>query len=238
MSERSILFVDDETGVLRSLQRLLRREPVKVYTAEDGHQAMHLLADSKIHVVVADQRMTGMSGTEFLKRVRLSHPDTVRCILSGYAETHAILEAINEGNVYRFIAKPWDDEELVQVLGECLDEYEMRAQNSLLSMSKYVIESLPVAIAAIDQNNHIIYTNRLFAESFDSIPGSLPGQPAGETWRAAARSHAATELPMRTVDMDIRGNSYTANVSHTDIGGSAYTLIAISDVIPDERGSP
>ena len=172
--------------------------------------------------------MTGMSGTEFLKRVRDAHPNTVRCILSGYAETHAILEAINEGNVYRFIAKPWEDDALIQVIGECLDEYEMRAQMSLLSMSKDVLESLPVAIAAIDANQRLIYANRLFADNFDAIPGSLPGQPVGEPWRAAASNHAGNGSAIRTLDLDILNVSHTANISRVDIGGSPYTLITVA----------
>lgn len=231
MSKRSVLFVDDEASVLRSLQRLFRREPVNVLTADSGKEALRMLEETDAHVVVSDQRMTGMSGTEFLKRLRESHPNTVRCILSGYADTHAILEAINEGNVYRFIAKPWDDEELIQVIGECLDEYEMRAQMSLLSMSKDVLESLPVGIAAIDANQRLIYANRLFADNFHAIPGSLPGQPAGEPWRTATSNHGNGSV-IRTLDLDVLNVSHTAKINRVDIGGSRYTLIAVAIANP------
>lgn len=229
MRQRNILFVDDEPGVLRSLNRLFRREPVNVLTASGGQEALDILQDTTAQVVISDQRMTGMSGTDFLKSVRDSHPNTVRCILSGYAETHAILEAINEGNVYRFMAKPWVDEALIQTIRECLQEYESRAQRALLSLSKDVLESVPVAIAAIDANNCMIYTNRLFADNFQVVPGSFPGQPVGETWSAAASCQIANANGIAMLDLDIQGQPHTANVSRVDIGGCPYTLIAIAN---------
>lgn len=229
MKQRNVLFVDDEAGVLRSLKRLFRREPFDVLTASGGHEALDILAEKAAQVVVSDQRMTGMSGTEFLKSVRESYPNTVRCILSGYAETHAILEAINEGNVYRFIAKPWSDDELLQAIRDCLEEYEARAQRALLSLSKDVLEAVPVAIAAVDANNSVVYTNRRFAETFQSIPGSLPGQPVGEAWSAAASCENFDDSGIASVELDLQHRSYTASVSRVEIGDCPYTLFAISN---------
>ena len=120
MSKPIILFVDDETSVLRAMNRLFRKQNVTVLTAPSGAQGLELLDQHSISVVVSDQRMTKMCGTDFLKKVRAWYPDTVRCILSGYAEMDSVIAAINDGNVYRFMYKPWDDTEIVATVNECL----------------------------------------------------------------------------------------------------------------------
>jgi len=238
MKKRNVLFVDDEASVLRSLKRLFRREPINILTASGGLEALDILENTATQVVVSDQRMTGLSGTEFLSRVREAYPNTVRCILSGYAETHAILGAINEGHVYRFIAKPWDDEQLIQTIHECLDEHDARAQRALLSLSRDVLESVPVAIAAVDANDCMIYTNRMFAETFQSIPGSLPGQSVGDPWRVAVSCKDVGANGMGTIDLHIQQRSHAANVSRVKIGGCPYTLIAVANSGSGTRRSP
>ncbi|WP_297819902.1 response regulator [uncultured Paraglaciecola sp.] len=120
MNKPIVLFVDDETSVLRALNRLFRKENVTIMTAPSAAEGLKLLDQHSISVVVTDQRMTEMCGTDFLKNVRASYPDTVRCILSGYAEMDSVIAAINDGNVYRFIYKPWDDTEIIGAVNECL----------------------------------------------------------------------------------------------------------------------
>ena len=119
MNKPIVLFVDDETSVLRALNRLFRKENVTIMTAPSAAEGLKLLDQHSISVVVTDQRMTEMCGTDFLKNVRASYPDTVRCILSGYAEMDSVIAAINDGNVYRFIYKPWDDTEIIGAVNEC-----------------------------------------------------------------------------------------------------------------------
>ncbi|PXW96114.1 PAS domain S-box-containing protein/diguanylate cyclase (GGDEF)-like protein [Sphaerotilus hippei] len=109
---RTLLLVDDEPHMLAALQRLFRRERYHVLTARDGEQALRLLAASDIDVIISDQRMPGMSGIEFLRQARTLYPDTVRMILSGYTDLQSIIDAVNEGSVFRFLTKPWDDDRL------------------------------------------------------------------------------------------------------------------------------
>ena len=110
----TLLLVDDEPGILNALKRLLRREGYRILCAESGAQGLELLATHVVQVIVSDQRMPAMTGTEFLSRVKDLYPDTVRLVLSGYSELNTLTDAINKGAIYRFLSKPWDDEKLKQ----------------------------------------------------------------------------------------------------------------------------
>ena len=108
----TVLFVDDESNILASLKRTLRREGYVILTAESAAEGFSILAKNSVQVVVSDQRMPEMSGTEFLARVKTLYPETVRMVLSGYSEISAVTDSINKGEVYRFMLKPWSDEQL------------------------------------------------------------------------------------------------------------------------------
>lgn len=110
--ERTLLLLDDEDNVLRSLVRLFRRDGYRLLTANSVRDAFDLLASNRVQVIVSDQRMPEMTGTEFLGRVRDLYPDTVRMVLSGYTDLATVTDAINRGAIYRFLTKPWNDEEL------------------------------------------------------------------------------------------------------------------------------
>ena len=125
--ERTLLLLDDEENVLRSLVRLFRRDGYTILTANSVRQAFDLLASNTVQVIVSDQRMPDMSGTEFLGRVRDLHPDTIRMVLSGYTDVATITEAINRGAIYRFLTKPWNDEELREHIHAAFRAYERRA---------------------------------------------------------------------------------------------------------------
>jgi CheY-like chemotaxis protein len=111
-SDRTLLLVDDEENVLSSLVRLFRRDGYRIITATTVSNALELLASNEVQVILSDQLMSEMSGTEFLARVKMLYPDTVRLVLSGYADLETVTEAINHGAIYRFLTKPWDDGEL------------------------------------------------------------------------------------------------------------------------------
>ncbi|MEO8674464.1 MAG: EAL domain-containing protein [Casimicrobiaceae bacterium] len=111
-SSRSLLLVDDEENNLRALKRVLRRDGYDIHTATSAQQALELLAHTDIAVIVSDQRMPGMSGTELLARAKSLYPATIRIILSGFTDLGMITSAINEGAVYKFLTKPWEDEAL------------------------------------------------------------------------------------------------------------------------------
>lgn len=108
----ALLLVDDETAIRSALIRMLRADGYRILSAASGQEGLDLLAVNQIQVIIADQRMPGMSGTEFLSRVKELHPDTVRMILSGYTDLAVVTDAVNRGSVYKFLTKPWNDDEL------------------------------------------------------------------------------------------------------------------------------
>ena len=109
---QTILVVDDDTDTLSALHRLFRRDNYRVLTASSPAEAFELLALYRVQVVLCDQRMPVMSGTEFLSKVKEMYPDTMRIILSGYTGVHVVLDSINRGSIYKFYTKPWNDAEL------------------------------------------------------------------------------------------------------------------------------
>ena len=108
----TLLLIDDDDTVLAALHRLFRQDDYRILTAAAPAEAFELLALYPVDVILCDQRMPGMSGTEFLSKVKEMYPDTIRMILSGYAGLEAVLDSINRGAVYRFYTKPWNDAEL------------------------------------------------------------------------------------------------------------------------------
>lgn len=124
-SEKTLLLVDDEENVRVSLQRILRREGYKILTASSAEQGLEILAQNQVCVVLSDQRMPGMSGVEFLHRVKTMYPDVVRMILSGYTEVGTLTDAINKGEIYQFITKPWENEALIALIREAFVRYEI-----------------------------------------------------------------------------------------------------------------
>src|SRR5947209_20525978 len=130
-SKHPILVVDDEAEILFSLRGLLRRDFV-VHTAESGQEAMEILQQQTIHVVMTDQRMPVMTGVELLGRVRGEWPDAIRMVFTGYADIKAVIDAINQGHIFRYITKPWDPDELRAVLHQACDEYDRTIERNRL----------------------------------------------------------------------------------------------------------
>ncbi|MET1078280.1 MAG: response regulator [Pseudomonas sp.] len=115
--------MDDEAHVLSALQRLLHAEGYQVLSAPSAAMGFELLALHPVQVILCDQRMPDMNGTEFLDRVKSLYPDTFRIILSGYTDLESILEAINRGAIYRFYTKPWDNKTLRDNIREAFRHY-------------------------------------------------------------------------------------------------------------------
>ncbi|TSA41273.1 MAG: EAL domain-containing protein, partial [Betaproteobacteria bacterium] len=122
----SLLLVDDEPSILSALKRLLRREGYPILTATCAEEGMELLAAHEVAVVMSDQRMPYTTGSEFLAKVRVMYPDTIRIILSGYTDLKAITEVVNRGEIFKFLEKPWDDAALLETLREAFRLYEAR----------------------------------------------------------------------------------------------------------------
>lgn len=130
---RTLLLVDDEENTLRSLVRLLRHDGYHILTAASGAEGLEELAKHRAGVILSDQRMPGMSGTDFLARVRETHPETVRLVLSGYIDLPSVTEAINRGAVYKFLTKPWEDDLLRANIAEAFHYYELHGENRRLT---------------------------------------------------------------------------------------------------------
>ncbi|WP_417439308.1 EAL domain-containing protein [Idiomarina sp.] len=117
---QSVLIVDDEENILKSLKRLLRRDGYKIYTATSGDEGFSVLAHNPVDVIISDQRMRNMQGLEFLSNVRSMYPNAARIVLTAYRNEANLTQAINESEVYRFLDKPWDDEVLRQTVRNSL----------------------------------------------------------------------------------------------------------------------
>ncbi len=126
---RYILVLDDEPNVLSALRRLLRPTDLNLLIAGNVQEAFNLLATHPVGVVVCDQRMPEMTGTEFLRRVKELHPAVVRIVLSGYTDLTSVIDAVNRGAIYKFLTKPWDDQALIDSLKEAFRLYEMEREN-------------------------------------------------------------------------------------------------------------
>lgn len=116
----TILLVDDEESILNSLRRLLRGQPYEVLLATSGEQALDIMAKQPIDLVMSDARMPNMDGATLLAHIHQRHPDTLRILLTGYADLTMIVKAINDGQIDRYISKPWHDEELLLTLRQSL----------------------------------------------------------------------------------------------------------------------
>ncbi|HXX29486.1 MAG TPA: response regulator [Myxococcaceae bacterium] len=131
---RTVLVVDDEENVVNALRRTLRREGYTVLSASEPSEALAVLRQARVDVVLSDQLMPNRSGLDFLKEVRALHPEVVRIMLTGHAEVSTAVEAINDGEIYRFLTKPWDDAELKVALHLAFDRIALeRANRQLLA---------------------------------------------------------------------------------------------------------
>lgn len=184
-----ILCVDDERNVLRSLERLFIDDDYEVFLADSGEEGLQLLEkEGPFQVIISDYRMPVMNGVDFLKAVYERKPETVRIVLSGYADAGAIVAAINDGHIYKFIPKPWNDEELRVTIHNSLERYFLQKNNRelidklavanqeleekvrqrteqlelhirALEFAQQLMWTLPVAVVGIDENNMVAHSN-------------------------------------------------------------------------------
>lgn len=147
MSESKIviLYVDDEENNLISFKATFRIK-YKVFTAISGDEAMKILEDNNIEIIVTDQRMPNMTGVEFLEKVLVKYPDTMRILLTGYTDMAAVVDAINKGKIFHYLTKPWDETELEMTINRAHEAYKeqqrIKAMNENLSISNEQLEFL------------------------------------------------------------------------------------------------
>lgn len=200
-----ILCVDDERNVLRALERVFLDDDYEIALAGSGDEGLSIFESSgPFQIVISDYRMPVMNGVEFLKEVYKLDPDSVRIVLSGYADIGSIVAAINEGHIYKFIAKPWNDEELRETIHACLERYflqkknrelltelaranreleekvqqrteQLELRNQALEFSQFLLGSLPVGVAGVDENGMLAYCNDIAAKNLKTVCSDIFG---------------------------------------------------------------
>ncbi len=151
--ERVLLLVDDEANILSALRRLLRSDGYRILTAGNGPDGLALLSANPVDVILSDQRMPGMTGVEFLSLAKTGYPDTIRMVLSGYTELQSVTDAVNEGAIYKFLTKPWDDDKLRGHIREAFERKELAEENRrLMREVQAVNQALVVANRQLEQS--------------------------------------------------------------------------------------
>jgi DNA-binding NtrC family response regulator len=127
-----VLYVDDEINNLNSFKAAFRRD-FEIYTAQSAREGRKVLDSNEIGVIITDQRMPGMTGIEFLESILAIYPDTIRILLTGFSDMNAVMDAINRGQVYKYLVKPWQNDELKLYIQNALEIYHLRKENKDLA---------------------------------------------------------------------------------------------------------
>lgn len=208
-----ILCVDDEPNILSSLRRLFRTQGYQVLTADGGNAGLTILETESIDLVISDMRMPEMDGATFLEHVQARWPDTIRLLLTGYADIQSTIEAINRGKIYRYIAKPWDDNDLLLIVRQAierkflerekqrLEELTQRQNEELRTLNASLETKVEERTAALTQaHDQLVATNEklkanfiISIKIFSSLIEMREARPAGHSARVAdlARKLAA-----------------------------------------------
>lgn len=141
----TVLYVDDETNNLFSFKAAFRLK-YNIITAESGDEAMSILKDTPVHIIITDQRMPNMTGVEFLEKVLEQFPDPMRLLLTGYADMNAVIDAVNKGKIFHYLTKPWNEEELIMSIERAFEVYKQQREivemNDKLAVSNDQLEFL------------------------------------------------------------------------------------------------
>lgn len=146
----TLLIVDDEPNVISALRRALRGEGYRVLTARSGESGLQILEQEAVDVVLSDQRMPGMSGIDFLRQAKALRPATVRMVLSGYSELNSMAAAVNEGAIYKYLTKPWDDDFLRASIREAF------ARKGLSDENRRLATALSIANHRLEHHNDLL----------------------------------------------------------------------------------
>ncbi len=132
MHQHTLLIVDDEPMILKSIQRIFRRENYTILTAEDANEGLNILQAREVDLLISDHHMPGMSGVEFLQKVKAEYPDILTIMLTGHKEIEIAMHAINDAGVYKFILKPWDDEDFKLTIKRALESLDLVRERNVL----------------------------------------------------------------------------------------------------------
>jgi CheY-like chemotaxis protein len=245
-----IVVVDDEEAILETMSFTFM-DDYEVFTTTDAHEALRLVAEHQpVHVVITDQRMPGMTGVELLKQVYERYPETMRIMLTGFADGDATLQAINEGHVYAYISKPWEPEELKQVVRRATEHSKLAAENRRLvadlegavSIMQAVMDRLEMGAIAIDREHVVQAANKPAlallrcngadprGRKIDELLGSVGLSELGSAVRRLEEEHGSFE------DMDLRidGKGHQIRISSENLpgedGGSLGRVILFKEI--------
>ena len=172
MNKKKILCVDDDPIILKALERLFRKENYDIYKAESGDEALSILEKTPIDLVISDYKMPELSGVELLKKIKKKYPTTTRIILSAYADIDSVVSAINEGQIYRYCHKPWDNDNLKLTVKQSLEYHDLQKENRIL-MRKIQKQNLE-----LQSNNNYLEkknkTNKFSMKLYQNILQKLP----------------------------------------------------------------
>jgi len=196
-----LLCVDDEASILKSLRRVFLEEPWEVHFARSGEEGLEIVRAHEVDLILSDFRMPNLDGVQFLRKAREVRPGCMRIVLSGYADINLIVTALNEGEIYRFIPKPWNDDELVHNVRKALEHHrldrenrrlaqelkelnaslerkveertrELVEKNRALHFAQLVLELVPMPVLSVNYEGTVIFAN---AKARDLLEG--PGRP-------------------------------------------------------------
>jgi two-component system response regulator HupR/HoxA len=167
MEKETILIVDDQPEILNALERLLKEE-YRILTAASGQAALEIMYKEQVTVIMADQRMPGMTGVEFLSQTLAVQPDTIRILITAYADITASINAVNRGQIYYYISKPWEPEELQLIIHQAVEKY--RLQNEKKELNR----KLEAINLQLQQENILLKQNIKKEYDFSTIIGHAP----------------------------------------------------------------
>ncbi len=235
-----ILIVDDEEAILETMTFTFE-EDYEVLTAGSAHRALELLDEhAPVAAVITDQRMPEMTGVEFLKTVYESHPNTTRIILTGYADGDAMVQAINEGHVYAYVSKPWEPDELKQLVQRAVELHDLRMRNDQLLVDlqqanvflEAAIDELPMGALVVDAHHVLRAANRPAREYL-----GLKRDPVGLGLRDVLSEGALEEIRAAA---DRMGGDHSGPYEELelDVGAIALRLRVSARALSDASGAP
>jgi YesN/AraC family two-component response regulator len=174
LTDQCLLLVDDEINILNSLWRELSfgRDVQQIYTAQNGSEALELLSLHTIHVIISDQRMPHMTGTQLFNQVKILYPYTVCMILSGYADFNVVQDAINQGEVYKFLNKPWKTQELMKHIHDAFNHYALQKKRVT---TYHLVDQLLEAVMITDYGHKVESVNTAFCLATDYSAQDIVG---------------------------------------------------------------
>ena len=125
--DRNLLIIDDELEITKALTRQFKKK-YTVFSATSAEEGLNIMERENIQVVMSDQRMPGMTGVDFFSKIKDLYPDAIRLLLSGYSDLNAVIKAINEGEIFRYVAKPWNPAELEKIISDAFYNYDLVTQ--------------------------------------------------------------------------------------------------------------